>query len=421
MDCLINSSAISNGLSFNPEPPYLMHIDLNSCFASVEQQANPLLRGKPIAVAAYKTPSGCILAASIEAKKLGIKTGMRVKDGKLICPGLIVMEPDPNKYRTVHISLRNLLTNYTDVITPKSIDEFVLDLKHSPYIGKGMFTIAKEIKRRIREEIGDWLRVSIGIGPNRFLAKTAAGLTKPDGLDEINSNNYEEIYRRLKLTDLCGIAKANSLRLNTAGIYSVTDFYRAPVLQLRSAFHSVGAYYWYLRLRGWEIDTVDFTRKSFGNSVALGKTYATIDELSPILMKLVEKSSMRMRRANYKTRGIHLSLLYKDFSFYRHGQNISKPLFDPREIYKETLDIMIRSPYRKPVRDIAVSLFNLSKSETTQLEFFEDVSRKENLISAMDKVNEVFGDFVLTPATMLNMDNIVHDRIAFGGVKELEN
>ena len=124
-------------LNFNRRPSSIMHIDLNSCFASVEQQANPFLRYKPIAVAAYDTPNGCIVAASIEAKRLGIKVGLRVKEGRLLCPDLIVRTPDSDKYRAVHIALKKLLSDYTPKIVPKSIDEFVLDFSGTPAFQKG--------------------------------------------------------------------------------------------------------------------------------------------------------------------------------------------------------------------------------------------------------------------------------------------
>jgi len=176
-----------------------MHIDLNSCFATIEQQANPLLRGKPIAVAAFKSPGGCILAPSIEAKRYGIKTGMRVKEGKMLYQDLIVLEPDPWKYRNVHLSLRKILETYTNDVAPKSIDEFVLNLEGFPAMRKGLINVGNEIKKRIREEVGDWLKVSIGIAPNRYLAKTAAGLKKPDGLETINFENYAQVYESLEL------------------------------------------------------------------------------------------------------------------------------------------------------------------------------------------------------------------------------
>src|SRR3972149_2500721 len=316
----MSSKYIPSGLSFTPAAPAIMHIDLNSCFARIEQQANPHLRGKPIAVAAYTTPSGCILAASVEAKKLGIKTGMRVKDGKLLCKDLIVLPPDPWKYRNVHLALRQLLSEYTPHITPKSIDEFVLGLKGCPSLSAGdMKHIAREIKERIKEEIGDWLMVSVGIAPNRFLAKLASNLHKPDGLDEINKDNFLNCFLKLRLVDLPYIKARNEIRLNGTGIYSVIDFYNAPLWKLKAAFHSIGSYYWYLRLHGYEIDDVAFARRSYGNSYALPKPFSELSDLSPIISKLTEKMSFRLRRAGYMASGVHLAVIYRNGHFWHKG------------------------------------------------------------------------------------------------------
>lgn len=407
-------------LPFNPKPATLMHLDLNSCFATIEQQANPLLRGKPIAVAAYTTPSGCILAPSIEAKKLGVKVGMRVRDGRLICPALQILPPDPWKYRNIHVQLRDLISVYTNSFCPKSIDEFVLDLEGYPSFKLGMTRVGQEIKEKIKRQIGDWLTVSIGIAPNRFLAKLAAGLKKPDGLEEINSTNYQEIYSNLKLTDLPGIKNANTIRLNNRGIFSVTDFSRASVSELRAAFQSILGYYWYLRLRGWEIDDVEFDRHSFGNMYSLPEMIVDPEKLSPILQKLVEKCSFRMRRNGYTTRGVHVALLYRDHSFWHHGASVTSPLFYGNDIYKYAYRIMASSPYRKPVANLAVSLFNLEKNNFSQLDLFGQLAKKINLSQAIDQIKEKWGDFVITPAKMLGTQANVPDRVAFGNIKELE-
>jgi len=408
-------------LPFNPKPSTLIHIDLNSCFATIEQQANPLLRGRPIAVAAYTTPSGCILAASIEAKRFGVKTGMRVKDGQRLCPGLVIKDSDPWKYRNVHFKLKRLLSEYTDQLNPKSIDEFILDLEGYPAYRRGMETIAREMKVRIKAEIGDWLTVSIGIGPNRFLAKTAAGLHKPDGLDEINLNNYHKVYENLTLPDLCGIAHRNTARLNGSGIYTVWDMFNAPISTLKSAFESILGYYWYLRLRGWEIDDVEFGRKSYGNSFALPKPLTTVQELSPIISKLVNKMAHRMRRAGYRAQGIHLSLVYRDLSFWHQGMKTKKVIFESREIYRHIFHILHHCPYQKPVREVAVSCFNLVKEDTVQLDLFGEVVKNEKISQAVDDINEKWGNFVITPARMLGTGDVVIDRVAFGGIKELED
>lgn len=437
----MKTSGAKGELGFNPAPSTIMHIDLNSCFATIEQQANPHLRGKPIAVAAYTTPSGCIVAPSIEAKRYGIKVGMRVKEGRLLYPNLIVLPPDPAKYRNVHLALRRLISDYTADFTPKSIDEFVLNLegylslplKEAPYkvvaqcnknISLPMYKLALDIKRRIKEEIGEWLTVSIGIAPNRFLAKTAAGLHKqslqghrpykPDGLDEINKTNFLNIYSSLSLMDLCGIKLRNATRLNSFGIYSVLDFYRADIRTLMAAFSSIVGYYWYLRLRGWRVDDVEFGRRSYGNSFALPKPLALPQELSPILSKLVTKMGARLRQAGYKARGIHVAIFYRDGSFWHKGVTFPKVFFDSRDIYREAYKIMCNSSHRKPVRELAVSCFNLIKSSLCQLELFEDIERKERLVSSIDKINERWGHFIITPARMLNTKDVVLDRIAFG-------
>ena len=406
-------------LPFNPKPSTLMHVDINSCFATIEQQANPYLRGKPIAVAAYDTPSGCILAASIEAKQLGVKTGMRVKDGKLIYPKLIVLTPDPPKYRDVHLKIKNVLHNYSEDVTPKSIDEFVVNLEGWPAFESGMFTVAQEIKEKIKNEVGEWLKVSIGIAPNRFLAKTASGLKKPDGLEEICRENYLEVFSKLQLMDLCGIKKGNATRLASAGIFSVLDFYNSGIQKLKQAFQSVCGYHWYLRLHGWEIDDIEFERKSFGNSFALPIALKTPEELAPILYKLVEKTARRLREAGFKTKGVHLALNYKDGSFWHHGEVLDKALFDSRDIFKQLFRILCRAPYKKPVGVLAESCFGLIPYDVSQLELFDDVNKKYRLAEALDKVNSRWGEFVITPARLLMAKEYVHDRIAFGGVKEL--
>jgi len=408
-------------LPFNVKPSTIMHIDLNSCFATIEQQANPHLRGKPVAVAAYDSPGGCILAPSVEAKRLGIKVGMRVKEGRLLYPGLVVMLPDANKYRNVHLKLKNLLSNYTQKLIPKSIDEFVMDLEGYPAYSKGMFGLGKEIKARIRQEVGEWLTVSVGIGPNRFLAKMAAGLKKPDGLDEISVSNYETTYDGLELTDLTGIARQNSARLNASGIHTVKDMYEASLAKLWGAFHSINAYDWYLRLRGWEADDVDWGRKSFGNSYALPKPYQTVGELTPILSKLVEKMCFRLRKNGFACQGVHYAVSFRDGTHWHRGMKTEESFSASSDIYKKIFKLFTKCPYKKPVRIMAVSVFNLISKNSLQLNLFTDNVKKDSLYEALDMINERWGNYVMTPARMLNTSNNVTDRISFGGVKELEN
>jgi len=397
-----------------------MHIDLNSCFATIEQQANPLLRGKPIAVGAYTTPNGCILAASVEAKRLGIKTGMRVKDGRAIYPKLIVLPSDPNKYRYVHLKLKKIISEYTNDFSPKSIDEFVLNMEdYLPLKEAPLKVVAQEIKDRIRAEIGEWLTVSVGISTNRYLAKIAAGLRKPDGLDEINHENYLNIYSTLKLTDLTGIKDANATRLNSMGIYSVMDFYDAPLWKLKAAFHSITGLYWQTRLHGYEVDAVEQKRGSYGNSVALGRNLSKVEELTPILARLTEKMATRLRMAGYKARGVHLAISYKDHGYWHMGRHVDHDLSDTNDIFKAALRLLTIASPNRPVRDVAVSVFALTRNNASQLNFFDDVVKNQNLTKATDEINRKWGNFTLHLGRSMEGAGEIKDRIAFGGIKEL--
>lgn len=407
-------------MQFNSLSPTVMHIDLNACFASVEQQANPLLRGKPVAVAAYPTANGCILAASYEAKRMGVKTGMRVKDGKLFCPKMIVLGPDPHKYRHVHRAFRKLLKDYTWDFVPKSIDEFVLHFEKTlPMHHKTMMELGAEIKARIKTDIGDNLTVSIGIGPNRFLAKTGANLTKPDGLDTIDIHNYEQVFKKMALTDLTGIKERNTARLNSLGIFDVWDFYEAPVWKLKAAFESVNGYYWHMRLHGYEIDRVEFGRRSYGNSYALPKPFVNVSDLSPLLSKLVTKMSARVRNANLAARGIHLSIWYRDGGVYHRGYKTERDLRSTSDFYEAAMVILKESP-KKPVRNLAVSSFNLRPFSPIQGELFVDLTKTLSLTGACDALNTRYGSYTITPARVLPAKLNIPDRIAFGNVKELE-
>ena len=157
-------------LPINYNRPLIMHIDLNSCFAIIEQQANPLLRHKPVAIAAYDTPRGAVIASGYEAKALGIKLGVNVREARLLCRDVIVMMPDPDKYFDAHKRFKKVLLNYTDTVTPKSVDEFVINFRGSLAIqrGKSLIDVGHEIKADVKAALGEYVTVNVGIGPNRF-------------------------------------------------------------------------------------------------------------------------------------------------------------------------------------------------------------------------------------------------------------
>ncbi|KKQ01594.1 MAG: Nucleotidyltransferase/DNA polymerase involved in DNA repair [Candidatus Roizmanbacteria bacterium GW2011_GWA2_36_23] len=410
-------------LPLNHNQPAIMHMDLNSCFATVEQQANMHLRGKPLVIAAYISPGGCIISPSIEAKRLGIKVGMTVRDAKLIYKNVIVRDPDPLLVRDVHIKFKRIFQTYSPIVIPKSIDEAVIDFTGTPAFKKGLVNIAKEIKQRLREEIGEWISCSIGIATNRFLAKLGASIHKPDGLDVIDYKNLQQIYSSVKLVDLHGINTRYEARLNASGIFTPLQFLNASERFLhKQVFKGIVGYYWYLRLRGFEIDDVEFKRKSYGQEYSLGKKTADPEELSHIIMKLCEKMGGRLRRSNHASLGIHVAVLYDDWTFWHRGRKINQPLYTTQELFIKAMWIFNQQPQRKTVAKLAVSCYDLIPASSSQMSLFDiEENKKRKISDAIDSINDRYGEFVITPALMMNMKDLVVDRVAFGSVKELED
>ena len=407
----------------NDAEPQVMHIDLNSAFATIEQQANPLLRGKPVGVCSYLSPGGIVLAASYEAKALGIGTGTSIRDARRICPEMVFLMPDPEKYFYVNAKLYALLYSYTNDLVPLSIDEFVIDFSHSRTVTHGSLEkVAREIKRRIRYEIGNWMRVNIGIGTNRFLAKTAAGLHKPNGLDIINHRNLEKAYGSLKLRDLCGINYRFEARLNVCGIFTPLDFLRAPIELLhKQAFKSIEGYRWYQRLRGWEVDGVSYGRKSFGNDFAIYRPTDDQQELARLIMKLSEKTGRRLRKNDYYAHGAQLWLLYGDGGYWHKSMRTKNTLYSVNDIYTAMQRIFNRQPEFMPVSKLGVSVYALEATSPTQLELFDTVATKQRTMArTLDSINDRFGEFTITPALMMNMDDQIIKRVPFGASKDLK-
>src|SRR3989344_4683885 len=330
----------------NSSQPLIMHIDLNACYAMIEQQANPLIRGKPVGIAAYGTSGGFILAASYEAKRLGIGL-MRVREAREICKDIIILTPDPEKYFNAHRLFRKVLLKYTDKITPKSIDEFIVDFSGSLAVqnGQSLIDVGYQIKKDIKKALGDYVTVNIGIAPNRFLAKVAAGLNKPDGLDEITSHNLVQTYRKLKLVDLPGINVRYEARLNFAGIYSPLQFLKSPLWTLKhQVFKSINGYYWYLRLRGYEVDDHVSAVRSFGQQYALGNKTTDREELSRLIMKLSEKCGRRLRKHGFIARGVVLGVGYENRQFWGQQRKAKSPIYTTQDIYRNVMRLMNISP-----------------------------------------------------------------------------
>ena len=410
-------------LQLNDEPPQILHIDLNSCFATVEQQARPLLRRPAGGVTNRLTKNACVVAASYEAKALGVKVGMGFAQAKLLAPDLIMIETDPPKYHYVYKKLIGIMKSYSPNIGMKSIDEGVIDFHGTRrnVNQRPLAVIGQEIKQRLRDEVGPWMKCNIGIAPNRFLAKTAASLHKPDGLDVITHKNLRQTLAGMELTDLTGIAERNQARLNAAGIYTPLQFLDAPAdVLVRKAFHSVCGEDWYKRLRGWEVDDVEYATKTVGRQFVMDEWQPSDETLHSRLSHLCETTAMKLRYRNLAARGIHLYLLYANGDVWYERKMFKTPVYSGADVYRRAQLLFNRRPKDDWVRMMAVSCYKLEPANTNQVSLLEEINQEVWLSEAMDTINSQYGEFTVTYASTLAAKGLIKQKIPFGSTRYFE-
>lgn len=345
---------------------------------------------------------------------------MRVGDAKNLCPDVIVRESDPELIRDVSAKFMRICRDYSPDVTPKSIDELVMNFSGMEgYLKKSLVEVGREIKARFRTEVGDWISCNVGISTNRFLAKLASSLHKPDGLDVIDNNNLIDVYSSVKLTDLHGINIRYQARLNAVGIFTPLQFLQAGDNFLRKqVFQSIAGHYWHMRLRGWEVDDFESGRKSFGQEYSLGKKTDRPEQLAALIMMLVEKMGRRLRSVNMTASGVHLGLMYKDWSLWHRGRKFNETLYTTQELFRKAMILFGERPQGGVVSKISVSCFDLNPNQNETLRLFEDdVEKKRRVSLAVDSINDRWGEYVITTALMMESKKTIIDRIAFGGLK----
>lgn len=407
--------------SYNSETPLIMHIDLNSCFATVEQQARPLLRGRPVAIVNRRTDHTMIVTASYEAKARGVGLGMRLRDARTICPDIVGLESDPAKYRYVYHQLLNIMRDYSAHVRMKSIDEGVIDFHHATDAikARGLESIGCEIKQRLREEIGCAMRCNVGIATNRFLAKTAANLHKPDGLDVITDQNLRDVLATLKLTDLTGIAKHNEHRLNAIGIYTPLELLDASAQTLHSmVFKSICGEQWNQRLRGWEVDDVDHGLKTAGRQYVLETYNLPYKKILQRLHHLCEATGRKIRSQNKVARGVLVWASTYERKYWHARRMSMMPFFSDQAIYTQAEQLFQGAP--PGIRTIGVSVYEISDDNDPQMSLFGDELAKERRITgAVDEINERYGMNVIHSADTLGTGEFVKQKIPFSSTRYL--
>lgn len=286
-----------------------LYVDMNSFFASVEQELDPTIRGKPVAITAMENEKGCCVAASYEAKAHGVKTGTSVSDARRLCPGILFRASRHRLYVRFNLRVAAVLDRYAELERIRSVDEFQIALSGEATMLDGARALVTQLKSAVAAEVGECLRFSAGIGPNHLLAKIAGKLEKPNGCQHLGPDNMPDRLAHLKLDDLPGISRSMRARLERAGVRDVVALCRLDPRHARAIWRSVEGERFVRSLQGEPIPLVKTQRGGFGNSKVLAPEFRAPAEAYLVSRWLLEKASARLRRDGRVAGSVSLHLV----------------------------------------------------------------------------------------------------------------
>ena len=378
----------------------ILHVDMNSFYASVEMAHNPSLKGKPLAIAGNpEERRGIIVTCSYEARKFGVQTTMSLWEAKKLCPQLIVLKPDFEKYRTVSLRIFDLLRTYTSLVEPVSIDEGYMDITDCSQLGSPL-DIARSIQNRMMETLG--LPCSIGIAPNKFLAKTASDMKKPMGITALRKRDVPSVLWPQKTVQMHGIGEKTAKKLTTIGIHTIGDLAKANDIQLKALLGING-----LRLKekanGNHSSPVDplsvFDFKSVGNSTTLPKDISNQRELLVILKKLCVKVSTRLKQKRLLGTKIGITIRYQNRKTVTRSHTVLNPFDGSEEMFE-----LAKTLFQKHWNGNAVRLLGVTAHEVVEkaeaikqldLFSFEQDARQEPLLKTVEQLQQKFGKGII--------------------------
>lgn len=391
---------------------------MNAFFAHVEQTANPFIRYLPVAVGSVKYANSALVAVSYEAKRRGVKGLMRLREAREICPELLVVPFDPLKYYSINRQIMNLLRQYTPQMEIYSVDEAFLDLTENRDVLKGRAPrdVAQEIKDRITSEIGAKLTSSVGIAPNKLLAKVASDWKKPDGLTEISWEERLTYLDQLKLMDIWGIGYRSGEKLDTLGIKSTKQLREIDDMTLRGI---VGSYYTRLKLiaNGQHYDPVDPHRhdalqKSMQHAHTLSHATSDRGELKTVIRKMSERLARRLRKYDQTAQTVYLGLRPENQKHYGWGPGTGMGGMAPlqvtggsdhgKDIYDAACEVFSQLNLSETrIRLVSVGINNLLSQQQMLLGAFTRPQIR-SLNSAVDNINGTYGEFTIRSADILH-------------------
>jgi DNA polymerase IV len=387
-----------------------LFLDLNSYFASVEQQLDPKLRNRPIAVVPTMADTTCVIAASYEAKKFGIKCGTLVGDAKRKCPEIVLMKGNHPAYVAYHHQVIDACRTVLPEDKVCSIDEMRFCLLATEGVPEVAIRLAHRMKTALLEQVGECITASIGIAPNHFLSKLATDMQKPDGLVILQSQDLPERLFELKLTDFCGINRRMKARLNAAGLFSGKDLVLASRTDMVRAFGGVIGERFFYNLKGIPSNDDHETGKSLGHSHVLPPNLRTDNGCRDVLLRLLQKASARLRANSLWTTHMHVNVHGMAKSW---GVDTSlAPTQDSITMTERFLELWEQRHFERPLR-VSVTFTGLLKPEQVTPSLFDPTVERSAFNGAVDKMNQRFGKHKIFLAGMEKAKDTADEKIAF--------
>jgi DNA polymerase-4 len=348
-------------------PPFrkIIHVDMDAFFASVEQLDNPELRGKPIAVGGGES-RGVVAAASYEARKFGIKSAMSGVLAKQKCPNLIFVKPNFARYKEVSHQIREIFYDYTDLVEPLSLDEAYLDVTDNKIGNPSASLIALEIRNRIFNELN--LTASAGISVNKFIAKVASDINKPNGQKTINPEEVISFLEALPVNKFYGVGKVTASKMYSLGIFIGNDLKKKSQDELTNLFGKSGLHYYHI-VRGIHNSKVkpDRIRKSVGAETTFFENISSEIFMIEKLEKIAEELERRMKKSDTKGKTITLKIKYSDFSQQTRSKTMEYFMQEKFEFFPIVKDLLFQEKLKNSVRLLGISFGNLNTEKKTPI------------------------------------------------------
>jgi len=338
----------------------IIHVDMDAFYASVEQMDNPELRGKPLAVGGNQE-RGVVAAASYEARKFGVRSAMSGKMAALKCPQLLFVKPRFERYKEISNQIRDIFYDYTDLVEPLSLDEAFLDVTENKVNNPSATLIALEIRKRIKEEVG--LNASAGISYNKFLAKTASDINKPNGQAVILPKDAEAFLEKLPIERFFGIGKVTAEKMKNLGIHNGYDLKQFSLQFLTKRFGKSGLHFYNI-VRGIHLSEVqpNRLRKSLSAENTFDTDLKTKDQYLAALLEIFEELKRRINRSGVKGRTVTLKIKFHDFTVQTRSKTFEQ-YPELEKIWETVLELLDQEEPKSPVRLFGIGISNLNVEE----------------------------------------------------------